>query len=155
MIDRKLVIRSTKTGKELSFTDGNEILKKLGIDVTNPQDRTHRVLDTPPYVGELMTKAMTQLDAYMDNLVKSTQVQVGPTTAPQGRVASQILYLKNQVAAIDQRTKSYEIRMDLMEQGLWTRFTTMEKALSKANAQASALASAFASLSGASKASSQ
>lgn len=155
VIDRKLVIRSTKMGKELSFTDGNAVLKKLGIDVTNPQDRTHRVLDTPPYVGELMTKAMTQLDAYMDNLVKSTQVQVGPTTAPQGRVASQILYLKNQVAAIDLRVKNYEIRMDLMEQGLWTRFTTMEKALTKVNAQASALASAFASLSGASKASSQ
>lgn len=154
VVDRKLVIRSTQLGETMTFTDGDSVLSKLGIDITNPEDATHHVQDTTSYVGALMTKAMTQIDSYLDDLVKSTQVQVGPTTAPQGRVASQILSLENQVSAIDQRIEDYELRMDIMEQGLWTRFTTMEKALTKLNAQSSALATAFASLSGTSAASS-
>ena len=148
VVDRKLVIRSTRLGETMTFTDGNSVLSKLGIDITAPEDATHHVQGTASYVGELMTRAMTQFDSYLDDLVKSTQVQVGPTTAPQGRVASQILYLQNRVSSIDQRIEDYELRMDIMEQGLWTRFTTMEKALTKLNAQSSALASAFASLSG-------
>ena len=148
VVDRKLVIRSTELGETMSFTDGDSVLSKLGIDITAPEDAAHHVQNTASYVGELMTRAMTQMNSYLDDLVKSTQVQVGPTTAPQGRVASQIVYLESRVSAIDKRIASYELRMDIMEQGLWTRFTTMETSLTKLNAQSSALASAFASLSG-------
>jgi len=146
IIDNVLSIASTDIDANITLQDPNGVLKKLGIDVSNPLDATHHVQDTSAYVGNLLTAAMTNMDTYFGNLVDSSQIAVGSAVTIKGRVASQISHLNSQITSIDKRISRFEQQLSIKQRGLFDQYSQMEVTLAKLNQQYSWLASTLSAL---------
>lgn len=146
IIGNALSISSTDIDEAIRFEDPDGVLKKLGIDVSDPFDSIHHVQDTSAYVGNLLTTAMSNLDTYFGNLVDSSQVAVGSSVSIKGRVASQISHLNTQITDIDKRIANFETQLATKQRGLYSQYSKMEITLAKLNQQYSWLASTISSL---------
>jgi len=102
----------------------------------------------PDGVAAIMNTVMTQMDEYAGNMVDASQVEVGSTVVPKGRIASQITTWQTEIATIDKRISESEARLELRARGLYEQFAQAEVNLAKLQQQASWLASVVSQLSG-------
>ncbi len=102
----------------------------------------------PDGVAAIMNTVMGKMDDYIGNMVDTSQVEVGYTTAPKGRIASQITTWQTEIATIDKRIAESEARLELRARGLYEQFAQAEVNLAKLQQQASWLASIVSQLSG-------
>jgi len=108
----------------------------------------------PDGVGAIMNTIMGKMDDYIGNMVDTSQIEVGYTTAPKGRIASQITTWQTEIATIDKRIAESETRLELRARGLYEQFAQAEVNLAKLQQQATWLASVVSQLSGSSGSSS-
>jgi flagellar hook-associated protein 2 len=108
----------------------------------------------PDGVAAIMNTVMTQMDEYVGNMVAASQVEVGSTVVPKGRIAGQITTWQAEITTIDKRISESEARLQLRARGLYEQFAQAEVNLAKLQQQASWLASVVSQLSGSSGSSS-
>jgi hypothetical protein len=149
IVNNTLAIISKDLDDDLYIQDPNGVLKSLGLDVTLPNDSAHHVLGTEYFVSDLMTQSMSNFDAYMKNLVSAVPVNVGGgTSTPDGRIASEIYFMQQQVSYIDKRIEDYERQISLTENRLWNQYAAAEQSIALYSAQLSAMSETFANWSG-------
>ncbi len=102
----------------------------------------------PDGVAAIMNTVMGKMDEYIGNMVDTSQIEVGYTTAPKGRIASQITTWQTEIATIDKRIAESEARLELRARGLYEQFAQAEVNLAKLQQQSSWLASVVSQLSG-------
>ncbi|NLB84462.1 MAG: flagellar hook protein, partial [Synergistaceae bacterium] len=88
------------------------------------------------------------MDSTIGNMVDASQVEVGSTTAPKGRVASQISMWQSEITTINKRITDFERRLDIRARGLYDSFAQAEVRLAALQQQSSWLASVVSQLSG-------
>ena len=66
----------------------------------------------PDGVAAIMNTTMAKMDEYVGNMVDASQVQTGSTTAPKGRIASQISTWQSEINTIDKRIAEFERRLE-------------------------------------------
>jgi len=106
--------------------------------------------EDPQGVADLVNGVANKFESYLANMVDAVPVAIGGSTAPRGRVPSQVQYLQNQIEAIDKRIADFEERLSIRQRGLYEQFSQMENTLAQLNQQASWLASVLGILSGSS-----
>lgn len=104
--------------------------------------------EDPEGVAAIMNTMMTSMDDYIGNMVDTSQVQVGDTTAPKGRIASQIYTFRSEITTLDKRISDLERRLDVRARGLYESFANAEVRLAKLQQQASWLSSTLSQLTG-------
>lgn len=102
----------------------------------------------PDGVAAIMNTTMAKMDEYVGSMVDASQVQTGSTTAPKGRIASQISTWQSEINTIDKRIAEFERRLELRARGLYEQFSQAEVRLAKLQQQATWLASVVSQLSG-------
>lgn len=102
----------------------------------------------PDGVAGIMNTVMEEMDKTIGNLVDASQVEVGSTTAPKGRVASQISTWQSEITTINKRITDFERRLDIRARGLYDSFAKAEVRLAALQQQSSWLASTVAQLAG-------
>ena len=102
----------------------------------------------PEGVAGIMNTIMEKMDGTIGNLVDASQVEVGSTTAPKGRVASQISMWQLEITTINKRITDFERRLDVRARGLYDSFAQAEVRLAAMQQQSSWLASVVTQLSG-------
>ncbi len=101
----------------------------------------------PDGVAAIMTTVMKSMDEYIGNMVDASQVQVGDTTAPKGRIASQIYTYQSEITTLNKRISDFERRIELRSRGLYESFAKAEVRLAKLQQQATWLSSVLSQLS--------
>ena len=104
--------------------------------------------EDPEGVAAIMNTMMTSMDDYIGNMVDTSQVQVGDTTAPKGRIASQIYTFRSEITTLDKRISDLERRLEVRARGLYESFANAEVRLAKLQQQASWLSSTLSQLTG-------
>ncbi|HPE65572.1 MAG TPA: flagellar filament capping protein FliD, partial [Synergistales bacterium] len=104
--------------------------------------------EDPEGVAAIMNTMMTSMDDYIGNMVDTSQVQVGDTTAPKGRIASQIYTFRSEITTLDKRISDLERRLEVRARGLYESFANAEVHLAKLQQQASWLSSTLSQLTG-------
>lgn len=102
--------------------------------------------EDPEGVAAIMNTMMTSMDEYIGNMVDASQVQVGNTTAPKGRIASQIYTFQSEITTLDKRISDLERRLEVKARGLYESFASAEVRLAKLQQQASWLSSVISQL---------
>jgi flagellar capping protein FliD len=144
-----LSILSKDIDEDLYIQDSDGVLKSLGLDVTLPNDSAHHVQGTEYFVAEMMTASMEQLNEYMTALVSATPVDVGGrTSTPDGRIASEIYFMQQEVSYIDKRIEDYERQISITEKRLWTQYAAAEQSIALYSAQLASISKTFANWSG-------
>ena len=105
----------------------------------------------PDGVAGIMNTVMEKMDGTIANLVDASQVEVGSTTAPKGRVASQISMWQSEISTINKRITDFERRLDIRARGLYDSFAQAEVRLAALQQQSSWLASVVSQMSGQAK----
>ncbi|MDR1048832.1 MAG: flagellar filament capping protein FliD, partial [Synergistaceae bacterium] len=102
-------------------------------------------------VSLLMTNFAGQMQTYMDNMLKTSQIEVasGVTTA-QGALAREINAIDTEIASIDKYLTEFDRRLESKRESLFTQFSSAETNLAKLMQQANWLASVTAQLQSAS-----
>jgi flagellar hook-associated protein 2 len=106
--------------------------------------------EDPQSVADLVKGVANKFESYLANMVDAVPVTIGGSTAPRGRVPSQIQNLQEQIRSIDKRIADFEERLSIRQRGLYEQFSQMENTLARLNQQASWLASVLGILSSAS-----
>jgi flagellar hook-associated protein 2 len=106
--------------------------------------------EDPQSVADLVNGVANKFESYLANMVDAVPVTIGGSTAPRGRVPSQIQNLQEQIRSIDKRIADFEERLSIRQRGLYEQFSQMENTLARLNQQASWLASVLGILSSAS-----
>ncbi|KUK40197.1 MAG: Putative flagellar hook-associated protein 2 [Synergistales bacterium 54_24] len=109
--------------------------------------------EDPQSVADLVNGVANKFESYLANMVDAVPVAIGGSTAPRGRVPSQIQNLQEQIRSIDKRIADFEERLSIRQRGLYEQFSQMENTLAQLNQQASWLASVLGILSSANTAS--
>ena len=104
----------------------------------------------PDGVAAIMNTTMEKMDEFVGNMVDATQVEVGSTTAPRGRIASQISTWQSEISTINKRIAEFDRRLELRARGLYDQFSQAEVRLAKLQQQATWLASVVSQLASAS-----
>ncbi|MGI6253784.1 MAG: flagellar filament capping protein FliD, partial [Aminivibrio sp.] len=102
----------------------------------------------PDGVAAIMNTTMERMDEFVGNMVDASQVEVGSTTAPKGRIASQINTWQSEINTISKRIAEFDRRLELRARGLYEQFSQAEVRLAKLQQQASWLASVVGQLQG-------
>jgi len=171
VVNNQLVIEASPNRKfSLAASDGVldtlglgtpfSLLSQIGISTESTdygksgklEFNTDKFMDAlrndPDGVAAIMNTVMTQMDEYAGNMVDASQVEVGSTVVPKGRIASQITTWQTEIATIDKRISESEARLELRARGLYEQFAQAEVNLAKLQQQASWLASVVSQLSG-------
>ena len=144
-----LSIISKDIDEDLYIEDSDGVLKSLGLDVTLPNDSAHHVQGTEYFVAEMMTASMEQMNEYMTALVSTTPVNVGGNTStPDGRIASEIYFMQQEISYIDKRIEDYERQISITEKRLWTQYAAAEQSIALYSAQLASISKTFANWSG-------
>ncbi len=171
VVDNQLVITSSPNRK-FSLAAGDTVLDTLGLGTpftllsqiglsTEQTDYgksgklefdTDKFMEAlrkdPDGMAGIMNTIMEQMDSTIGNMVDATQVEVGTTTTPKGRVASQITTWQSEITAIDKRITDFERRLDIRARGLYDSFAQAEVRLAALQQQSTWLASVVSQLSG-------
>lgn len=166
VVDNQLVIEASPNRK-FSLKASDDILNTLGLGTpfsllsqlgisTEKEDfgksgklefNTEKFMEAmrkdPEGVGAIMTSVMTSMDEYIGNMVDASQVEIGDTTVPKGRIASQIYTYRSEITIINKRISDFERRLEVRARGLYERFTQAEVRLARLQQQSSMLASAL------------
>lgn len=102
----------------------------------------------PDSVAALMTTLMGQMDDYIDNMVSTSQQEIGNTAVPKGRIASQVFTYQSEINLIGKRISDMERRLEVRARGLYESFASAEVRLAELQQQASWLASVIQQLQG-------
>ncbi len=102
--------------------------------------------EDPEGVAAIMNTVMTSMDEYIENMVSTSQIEVGNTTAPKGRIASQIYTYESEITTLDTRISDLERRLEVRARGLYESFANAEVRLAKLQQQASWLSSTLSQL---------
>ncbi len=144
IVNNTLAIISEDIEEDLYIDDTDGVLDSLGLDVTNTEDSAHHVLGTEYFVADLMTASMEQLDEYMTALVSTVNVEVGSSTSPEGRIASEIYFMEQEISYIDKRIEDYENQIALTEVRLWKQYAAAEQSIALYSAQLASISQTFA-----------
>lgn len=149
IVNNTLAIISEDLDDDLYIQDTDGVLKSLGLDVTLPDDSAHHVLGTEYFVADLMTQSMDNLEEYVKSLVSAVPVNVGGgTSTPDGRIASEIYFMQQEISYIDKRIEDYERQISLTEVRLWKQYAAAEQSIALYSAQLSSMTQTFANWSG-------
>ena len=100
-------------------------------------------------MADLMTQSMDNLEEYVNGLVSAVPVNVGGgTSTPEGRIASEIYFMQQQISYIDKRIEDYERQISLTEVRLWKQYAAAEQSIALYSAQLSSMTETFANWSG-------
>jgi len=171
VVNNQLVITAS-TGRQFSLSASDDVLETLGLGTpftllsqlgisTESTDYgksgklefdTDKFMEAlqkdPEGVAAIMNTMMTSMDEYIGNMVDASQVQVGDTTAPKGRIASQIYTYQSEITTLNKRISDFERRLEVRARGLYESFANAEVRLAKLQQQASWLSSVITQLSG-------
>lgn len=171
VVNNQLVITAS-TGRQFSLSASDDVLETLGLGTpftllsqlgisTESTDYgksgklefdTDKFMEAlqkdPEGVAAIMNTMMTSMDEYIGNMVDASQVQVGDTTAPKGRIASQIYTYQSEITTLNKRISDFERRLEVRARGLYESFANAEVRLAKLQQQASWLSSVLTQLSG-------
>lgn len=171
VVNNQLVITASP-GRQFSLSASDDVLETLGLgtpftllsqlgistESTNYGKSGKLEFDTdkfmealredPEGVAAIMNTMMTSMDDYIGNMVDASQVQVGDTTAPKGRIASQIYTFRSEITTLDKRISDLERRLEVRARGLYESFANAEVRLAKLQQQASWLSSTLSQLTG-------
>ncbi|NLK20155.1 MAG: flagellar filament capping protein FliD, partial [Synergistaceae bacterium] len=171
VVNNELVIEASP-GRKFSLAASDSVLDTLGLGTPfnllsqigistesadygksgklefNAEKFVEALRKDPDGVAAIMNTTMEKMDEYVGNMVDATQVEVGNTTAPRGRIASQINTWQSEISTIDKRIAEFDRRLELRARGLYEQFSRAEVRLAKLQQQASWLASVVSQLSG-------
>jgi flagellar capping protein FliD len=107
-----------------------------------------KALETnPDDVASLVTSFANRMQAYMDDMVKSSQKELaGGITSAQGAVVREMNSIDTEIASIDKYLKDFQRRLDDKQQALQRQFSAAEVNLSKLIQQADWLSSVTSQL---------
>jgi flagellar hook-associated protein 2 len=98
-------------------------------------------------VAMLVTNFATQMQTFVDNMIKSSQKEVASgVTAAQGSVVREMNAIDTEIATIDKYIENFETRLKAKQESLQTQFAAAEVSLSKLIQQATWLESVTAQL---------
>ncbi len=171
VVNNQLVIEASP-GRQFSLASSDGILDTLGLGTPftllsqlgistestdygksgklefNTEKFMEALREDPDGVAAIMTTVMKSMDEYIGNMVDASQVQVGDTTAPKGRIASQIYTYQSEITTLNKRISDFERRLEVRARGLYDSFASAEVRLAKLQQQATWLSSVLTQLSG-------
>lgn len=177
VVDNKLVI-TAGTDREVTLGGSSGVLNSLGLSYRytsltqigignkstgsmstagingtldfDTSDFMAALEDNAEDVSLLVTSFATETQSWLDNMIKSAQVDVtsGVTTA-QGAVVREMNAIDAEIKSIDKYLAEFEARLKVKQEGLYAQFAAAEVNLSKLMQQASWLSSVTAQLQGA------
>ena len=103
--------------------------------------------DNPNDVAILFNGFAIDMQAYLDNMVRTSQVEVAPgITTAQGAVAREMNAIDDQIRIIDRYLVDFERRLENRQRSIFQQFSQAEVAMGRLLQQASWLASVTAQL---------
>jgi len=98
--------------------------------------------NNPEDVAMLLHNFAAEMQTYMDNMVRTSQMEVSPgVTTAQGAVAREMNAIDDQIRSIDRFLTDFERRLAQRQQTIFNQFSAAEVALGRLMQQASWLAS--------------
>jgi len=98
--------------------------------------------NNPEDVALLVHHFASEMQVYMDNMVRTSQMEVSPgVTTAQGAVAREMNAIDDQIRSIDRFLTDFERRLAQRQQTIFNQFSSAEVALGRLMQQASWLAS--------------
>jgi flagellar capping protein FliD len=105
------------------------------------------LINNPDEVAAVFRAFSEEMDTYMNNTVRTSQVEVGSGyTAAQGSVAREMNHIDDQIRAIDKYIADFSRRLEQKRANLFSQYAAAESAFSKLMQQAQWLESVTSQL---------
>lgn len=143
------------SGLDLHFDSSSIQLSTLGIttESTNygksgllefdSEKFFEAIKDDSQMVSNVMLTFMKGVDAYIGNLVDSSNILVGGTAVTKGRIAAALNNIDTEVSTLSEQIAKLEKQLEERQKNMYKQYSSMEQAIQKMNAQMSSMSQFF------------
>ena len=127
----------------LGFTTESTDYGKSGLMEFDQEKFFEAIKTDPDMVSNVMLSFMDKMDAYIGNLVDSSNIVVGGTIVTKGRFAAALNSIDSEVASLNEQITKLEKQLEAKQTALYKQYSDMEQAIQTLNAQMSSMSQYF------------